>query len=117
MLFSVTETSPREDWTFQAAVNRTRRELQESVERRLLAVAEKAVSNVENAVDEGNLNASLTVLRGVGVLSGVALTFASGDASELEAETTLQRKEAETARFMRAVSGTLTDPPAPESAP
>ena len=72
MLFSVTETSPREDWTFQAAVNRTRRELQESVERRLLAVAEKAVSNVENAVDEGNLNASLTVLRGVGVLSGVA---------------------------------------------
>ncbi len=58
------------------------------------------MSNVENAVDEGNLNASLTVLKGVGVLSGVAPTFAGGDASELEAETTLQRKEAETAWLM-----------------
>ena len=69
----------REDWTFQAAVNRARRDLQEAVERRLLVVAEKAMSNVADAVDEGNLSASLSVLKGLGVFNGVAPSLGSDD--------------------------------------
>ena len=69
----------REDWTFQAAVNRSRRDLQEAVERRLLAGAEKAMSNVADAVDEGDLSASLSVLKGLGVLAGVAQRLGSDD--------------------------------------
>ena len=91
----------REDWAFQAAVNRARRDLQEAVERRLLAVAEKAMSNVSDAVDEGNLSASLSVLKGLGVLNGVAPRLGSDDPVDLSGEADLRKQETHNARQLR----------------
>ena len=48
-----------EDWTLQAALNRARRDLQQSVERRLLVVAERAMCNVADAVDEGRTRSNV----------------------------------------------------------
>ena len=61
----------REGLAFQAALNGARRELQDAVNRRLLAVAERAMTNVAEAVEQGNLSASLYVLKGLGVFGGV----------------------------------------------
>ena len=91
----------REDWTFQAAVNRARRDLQEAVKRRLLVVAEKAMSNVADAVDKGNLSASLSVLKGLGVFNGVAPRLGSDDPDVLAEEATLRERETRSAFLMR----------------
>ena len=90
----------RKDWMFQAAVNRARRDLQEAVERRLLVVAERAMSNVADAVDKGNLSASLSVLKGLGVLNGVSPSLGSEDPGQLAAEAELRDHETRTALVM-----------------
>ena len=60
----------REDPLFQAELNSARSELRDAADRRLLAVAEKASCNLARAVEEGNLQASLAVLKGLGFMSG-----------------------------------------------
>jgi hypothetical protein len=92
----------REDFTFQAALNRAHRDLQDSIERRLLAVAQKAMANVADAVEDGNLNVSVTLLKGLGVLGGTPPRPGSDDPQDL-AE---QAKSAEEMRRMtRALAG------------
>jgi transcriptional regulator of acetoin/glycerol metabolism len=60
------------DWAFQAAHNSLRCQLQREVERRLDQVQEAAVETVSKAINDGNVTAALTVLRGIGLLSDQA---------------------------------------------
>jgi hypothetical protein len=53
---------------------------------RLTLLAEKAIGVVEAAIDGGDLKASLTVLRGTGLLNGEPPSYGSDDADDLEAE-------------------------------
>ncbi len=85
----------REDFGFQAALNRGKRELAHAVQARLLAIAHKAVQTVERAVDEGSLIASLAVLKGMGALSGMPVTTGSDNPQVLRANAELAREEAE----------------------
>ena len=60
----------REDFDFLAALNQTRLDQRRSVEDRLRSTSIKAADNVARAVDEGDLRASLAVLKGTGALAG-----------------------------------------------
>ena len=61
----------REDLAFQAAVNGARRDLQDAVNRRLLAVAGARHGQCGGScVEQGNLSASLSILKGLGVFGG-----------------------------------------------
>ena len=62
----------REDWSFQAAYNRVRRELRHEVEARLSQLASVALETVADAVESGDVRAALAVLKGLGALSGAA---------------------------------------------
>lgn len=59
----------RSDVRFQAALNRARRELRQEIGMRLFVLAISAFEVVEDAVRNGNVRASLAVLRAVGVLT------------------------------------------------
>ncbi len=84
----------REDFMFQAALNRMRRELIEAVQARLLKVAYKAAEVVENEVDQGNLAAALVILKRLG-LSGTAVSPGSENPEVLKENTQLAREESE----------------------
>lgn len=88
----------REDWPFQAAVNASRRDMLEGAQRRMLALADKALTNVEDALDQANLAASLTLLKGIGALDGTTPRVGSDDAQILKEEAALLEKELEMAR-------------------
>ncbi len=85
----------KEDYVFQARLNQLKRELVEAVEARLLTIVQKATQAVENAVDEGNLVASLAVLKGMGALSGMPARPGPEDPAVLRDNTELAREEAE----------------------
>jgi len=97
----------REDWAFQAAVNRARHELQDAMERRLLALADRAMANVAEAVESGNLKASLTVLKGLGVLSGVQPGLCSDDPALLAEEAELRALADKSNRRLRRLTASL----------
>ena len=88
----------REDWGFQAAVNAARRDLRDAVERRLVAVAEKAVRNVGEAVERGDLRASIAVLKGLGALGGTLPGIGSDDPQILAGEAARREQMATAAR-------------------
>lgn len=91
---------------FQAAVNGARRELQDAVNRRLLAVAERAMTNVAEAVEQGDLRASLSVLKGLGVFGGHPPSVGSDDPKVLAEDEALREQTAETARmYARLAAG------------
>ncbi len=81
----------REDYAFQAAYNRGRRELQEALQTRLLSLAEKAARTVEGAVEGGDSRAALAVLKGLGLLNGEPPEIGSDDPEDLEEEEQKQR--------------------------
>ena len=56
--------------TFEAAYNRERRDVWEAFQMRLLVLTDNAMLNVERAIEEGDTRASMTVLKGVGLLPG-----------------------------------------------
>jgi hypothetical protein len=60
----------RRDWPFVAAMNQGRRELHEAASARLAGVCGRAVENLARAVEEGDLKASLFVLKGFAVPIG-----------------------------------------------
>jgi hypothetical protein len=90
----------REDFTFQAALNRARRDLQDAIERRLLAVAERAMANVADAVEDGNLNVSLSLLKGLGVLGGTSPRPGSDDPQELAEQARFTEEMQRTSRLL-----------------
>ncbi len=88
----------REDFEFQAALNRGKRELALSVQARLLSITHKAAQTVEKAVDEGSLIASLAVLKGTGALSRMPVTTGSDNPEVLRQNAELAREESELLR-------------------
>ena len=88
----------RDDWAFQAALNRAQRDLMQAIRGRLLAAAKTAASNVSSAVEDGDLKASLTLLKGLGALSGRIRAIGSDDPEVIEEEAFIV---AETGKLMR----------------
>ncbi len=60
----------REDWDFQAALNRARREFRDGLRAHLENVAERAVQAVNEAIEAGDVKVALVVLKGLGLLGG-----------------------------------------------
>jgi hypothetical protein len=58
------------DWSFKAAFNRRRRELQEAMEARLMALANKAADCVDQSLATGDAKTGLALLKGLGLLTG-----------------------------------------------
>jgi hypothetical protein len=90
----------RENFAFQAALNRARQDLQDAVERRLLAVAEMAMANVAEAVEDGNLNVSVTLLKGLGVLGGTSPRPGSDDPDVLAEQAKFAEEIRKTSRLL-----------------
>lgn len=97
----------REDFEFQAALNRKKRELADAVQTRLLTVADKAAEVVGNAVHNGDLSASLAVLRGTGALSGTPVRPGPEDPAVLRENAQVEREESELLRTERKSSHEL----------
>ena len=76
----------RDDCGFIAAVNRGKQELHEAAQSRLQSVWWKAADNLAKAVEEGNLQASFVVLRGLGELSGSRPLIGTADPNRLRDE-------------------------------
>jgi hypothetical protein len=73
----------REDFGFQAALNRSRRELRETMQARLMAIAGKAADAVERSIDQGDGKTALSLLKGLGLLPGEPGKIDSDDPAEL----------------------------------
>ncbi len=93
----------RENWTFQAALNQRQAEIQRAVRSKLLATAEKAVDTVANAIEKGDLKAALTLLKGVGILSGQEPRIGDADPDVLKAEAEIAEQQAQSDRLMRSL--------------
>ena len=89
------------DYAFQAAFNGMRRELQESVSAQILATSRRAAETVDKAVADGDLRASLQVLRGTGMLSGDRTRVGSEDASHLRDDAEVAEEKDRVYRIMR----------------
>jgi hypothetical protein len=83
----------RQDWAFQAALNRGQRELHEAVHARLLAVAVAASGNVASAIEHGDLRASIVLLKGLGSLAGTPPATGSEDPETLRGEAQIATHE------------------------
>jgi hypothetical protein len=81
----------KEDFQFQAAWNRGRRDLRQAMEAQLMAMAEKAAKAVASAIDAGDGKTALALLKGLGLLSGDRVSIGSDDPKEL-AENAAQAK-------------------------
>ncbi len=97
----------RQDFEFQAEFNRMRRELADAVQTRLLTVADKAAEVLGNAVHQGDLSASLQVLRGMGALIGTPVRLGPEDPEVLRENAELAREESELLRAERKNSRQL----------
>jgi hypothetical protein len=73
-----------------------------AIERRLQAVAEKAVANVAEA-ENGNVNVSITLLKGLGVLGGTPPRLGSDDPQAL-AEPRFAEEMQRTSRLLAGLS-------------
>jgi len=93
----------REDWTFQAALNRAQLLLQESVNTRLLAAASRAAGNLVSAIQDGDLRSSIAVLKGIGALPGTPLRIGSDEPEDLKEEAQIARDEARADRSIRSL--------------
>jgi len=97
----------REDYPFQAALNRLRRDQEREVESRLGRLVHDALGTVEAAVAAGDVRAALTVLKGMGFLGGDLRLVGSEDAGVIEAERQLEASEAHADRSYRALVAAL----------
>ena len=91
----------RENYQFAAALNRGRNEVRQAAENRLLRLAGDAVETVERAVQDGDSKVALAVLRGVGLLPGLAGAIAADDPKLLKEESEINRARSEHDRRMR----------------
>jgi hypothetical protein len=73
----------KEDFGFQAAFNRARRELREALTAKLMALAEKATEAVEKSIAEGDGKTALALLKGLGLLPGELPTIGSDEPQDL----------------------------------
>jgi AcrR family transcriptional regulator len=100
----------RDDFAFQAEFNRRRRVLVEACEARLVALAEKALAVVEEALDSGDRKIALSVLRGAGVFDMRRPGPTEGDPELLRRRRRLAletaRNDLQTREFMLSLSST-----------
>lgn len=80
----------REDFCFQAALNRTRRELRRETYGRLAQLADKAVGCIKQAIEAGDAKVALEIVKGMGFLAPSPI--GSECAGELEAEAAEEHK-------------------------
>ena len=92
----------KEDFAFQAALNQGQHELRNALQTRLSNLAEKAVSCVEKAIEEGDSKTAMALLRGLGLLKGKPFTIASGDPGELEEDVLEQKHRRERLSLRRS---------------
>ena len=97
----------REDFEFQAAYNRARRELLETMQCRLLALADQATETVTKAIKQGDTKAALTLLKGLGLLPGTPARIGTDDAHVLRQDSEIAKKEARRARKERELFANL----------
>jgi hypothetical protein len=97
----------REDFKFQAAYNRGRREILEEIQDALLVTARDAMEKVAEAVRSGDVRVALTVLKGVGGLEGRSPRIGSGDPDRLQKEADIERNEEEAMMTLRALSSSF----------
>lgn len=83
----------REDWIFQARLNREKRELKEAIEARLLKITENAAEAVSETVSGGNTRTALTVLKGLGLLSGEPIMTGNETPEALQEESDILKTE------------------------
>jgi hypothetical protein len=77
----------KEDFGFQAALNRSRRQLREAMHSRLMALAEKAAETVERAISaDGDSKTALALLKRLGLLNGELPSIGSADPRDLKEE-------------------------------
>ncbi len=88
----------RNDCAYQARLNRRRLELQDEIAVRLAACAGRAVENLRRAVDNGDLKASVIVLKAVGALDRAQCSEGDDNAELLRARQDLAAKTAEQSR-------------------
>jgi len=93
----------KQDWRFQAALNRGTREPVEAIQARLIATAKTSASNISEAVEQGDVKASLAILKGIGALSGHLPTAGSEDPTVLREEAELSDREEQTSLMMRGL--------------
>ena len=91
----------REDYEFQAALHRLRRELLESVGAQVLATSRRAAETVDKAVAGGDVKTALQVLRGTGMLSGDRARAGSDDPSRLRDDAESAAEQDRRRRIMR----------------
>lgn len=85
----------QDNFDFEAERNKKARELRDAANARLVQLAEKSLSVIDNALDRGEAKTALAVLKGIGYLSGATSPIGSTDAEQLETEREieLQRKK------------------------
>ena len=81
----------KEDFAFQAALNRGRRDLRKALQARLMNLAEKAAECVERSIGEGDGKSALALLKGLGLLSGQLPRIGSDDPEDF-AESARERE-------------------------
>lgn len=94
----------REDFAFQAAYNKGRREILEEIQDTILATARQAADTVAKAVADGDVRVALAVLKGVGGLPGQTPRIGSGDPEYLEREASIQAKEVDSLMELRSLT-------------
>ena len=97
----------REDFEFQAELNRQQRELHDAFRQRLLSIALLATETVSAAVEAGDVPASLQVLKGIGVLSGQTLRLESDDVDTLKEEAEIARLAERSDRTLRGMAAAM----------
>lgn len=88
----------REDFAFQAELNRRKHELRSGLQDRLMRLAGKATACVEAAVDAGDARMAMTLLKDLGILSPPEI------GSEIADELRVAQAEQREQRFFRDVS-------------
>jgi hypothetical protein len=82
----------RDDFHFQAALNRARRDLREAAMTRLLNLGDLAAGAVQEAVEHGDVRVAVAVLKGLGLLSEKAIKIGSCDPKKLKTVADQQAK-------------------------
>lgn len=73
----------RDDYDFQAAINRGRREVQLAIPNSITSIVEPAIQVVRAAIQRGDVRAALAVLKGAGLGSSLAITANDEDPEHL----------------------------------
>ncbi|MBP9115194.1 MAG: hypothetical protein KBF89_02490 [Acidimicrobiia bacterium] len=80
------------DVNFEAEKNKKARELRDATNARLVQLAEKSLSVVDDALESGDAKVALSVLKGIGYLNGSISPIGPADPEQLEMERLLDEK-------------------------